>query len=331
MTPALSSSIERLETRRVFGIGYAEASAIDGLGTIDTGGVFIRLTRYGDANLDGTVGRTDFVALARNFNRTGMDWKHGDFNYDGNVNLHDLNRLAANFGLSAAGTQPTAGEWSALARAVGIQLGYEVSRSGTLTITGTPYVDEIIVDHPTFANVAAQFPDAPRVRRVVIDAGAGDDVVEMRVSLPGTIIGGKGDDHIQGGARAELISGGAGNDTVDAGSGDDTVEGMAGDDNLTGSAGADVLLGGDGADQLWGGSGADTIRGGAGNDLCAGHDGNDLLYGDAGRDGLDGGAGHDRFKSGGDGAVDLIHTGPAGERDRLLDHDADDVIRDAGG
>src|SRR4026208_2576539 len=100
MTPALSSSIERLETRRVFGIGYAEASAIDGLGTIDTGGVFIRLTRYGDANLDGTVGRTDFVALARNFNRTGMDWKHGDFNYDGNVNLQDFNRLAANFGLS---------------------------------------------------------------------------------------------------------------------------------------------------------------------------------------------------------------------------------------
>jgi hypothetical protein len=105
-----------------FGIGYAEASALASVppifGTVDATAVLVRYTRYGDANLDGTVNLADFNRLAANFGSTSGDWSQGDFNYDNNVNLADFNRLAANFGLSAAGPALTPDDWSALASAV---------------------------------------------------------------------------------------------------------------------------------------------------------------------------------------------------------------------
>jgi hypothetical protein len=105
------------------GVGYAEASALAAVpavfGTVDNSAVLLRLTRYGDANLDGQVNLQDFNRLASNFGATGSSvWTQGDFTYDGNVNLQDFNRLASNFGLSAAGPQVTPEDWSALASAV---------------------------------------------------------------------------------------------------------------------------------------------------------------------------------------------------------------------
>jgi hypothetical protein len=52
----------------------------------------------GDCNLDGTVSFADFLILAGNFGKTGMDWDQGDFNYDGTVNFSDFLVLAGNFG-----------------------------------------------------------------------------------------------------------------------------------------------------------------------------------------------------------------------------------------
>ena len=105
-----------------FGVGYAEASSLPSVpaifGTVDADTVLIRLTRYGDANLDGTVNLSDFNRLAANFGSTTGDWSQGDFNYDSNVNLSDFNRLAANFGLSAAGPTVTPEDWARLGAAV---------------------------------------------------------------------------------------------------------------------------------------------------------------------------------------------------------------------
>ncbi len=105
------------------GIGYAERSALSSVptifGTVDTDAVLVRYTRYGDADLNGTVNLIDFNALAANFNGTNKVWTQGDFNYDGNVNLLDFNRLAGNFNQVAAGeTDPTPTDWANLAAAV---------------------------------------------------------------------------------------------------------------------------------------------------------------------------------------------------------------------
>ena len=105
-----------------FGVGYAEAASLASVpaifGTVDADAILIRLTRYGDANLDGTVNLSDFNRLAANFGSTTGDWSQGDFNYDSNVNLSDFNRLAANFGLSAAGPTVTPEDWARLGAAV---------------------------------------------------------------------------------------------------------------------------------------------------------------------------------------------------------------------
>jgi hypothetical protein len=110
-------------TATTFGVGYGERSALANVpaifGTVDSDAVLLRLTRYGDANLDGNVNLQDFNALASNFGSTNGVWTQGDFTYDGNVNLQDFNRLAANFGLSA-GPDGVVGpeDWAALAAVV---------------------------------------------------------------------------------------------------------------------------------------------------------------------------------------------------------------------
>jgi hypothetical protein len=75
------------------------------LGYMNAGGgnFEIRFTFRGDANLDGSVNTTDFIALANNFNQTGRFWASGDFNFDGTVNALDFNAVATNFGLTLGG------------------------------------------------------------------------------------------------------------------------------------------------------------------------------------------------------------------------------------
>ena len=84
---------------------------------VDQSAVLVRFTRYGDANIDGTVNLADFNRLAANFG-TGTRWDQGDFDYNGLVNLADFNKLAANFGLSAAGPTVTPDDWARLGAAV---------------------------------------------------------------------------------------------------------------------------------------------------------------------------------------------------------------------
>ena len=72
------------------------------------------------------------------------------------------------------------------------------------------------------------------------------------------------------------------------GSGEDFLDGGAGNDTLWGDSGSDQLIGGDGLDQLLGGSGGDFLKGGAGNDTFWGDSGDDTLLGGDGNDYLDG-------------------------------------------
>ncbi|MFY3385578.1 calcium-binding protein, partial [Paracidovorax sp. MALMAid1276] len=76
------------------------------------------------------------------------------------------------------------------------------------------------------------------------------------------------------------LLGGAGNDTLQGQEGNDTLDGGEGSDYLYGGEGDDVLLGGAGNDYLYGDAGNDTLDGGVGNDYLAGGEGNNTyLFG----------------------------------------------------
>jgi hypothetical protein len=68
-------------------------------------GFFIRSTRIGDLNLDGTVTISDFIDLASYFNESGpsITWQEGDINHDNAVTIADFIALSANFGASYSG------------------------------------------------------------------------------------------------------------------------------------------------------------------------------------------------------------------------------------
>jgi hypothetical protein len=107
-----------------YAVGFGDAGDLGLVGgtfggeSVPGPAVLFRLTRFGDANLDGTVNLADFNRLAANFGATNSFWHRGDFNYDGNVNLSDFNLLAANFGQMATGTEVTPQDWANLAAAI---------------------------------------------------------------------------------------------------------------------------------------------------------------------------------------------------------------------
>ncbi|HRK31951.1 MAG TPA: hypothetical protein PLD59_12805 [Tepidisphaeraceae bacterium] len=102
-----------------FSVGVTD-QAIDARGDLH---VLVRLTRNGDANLDGAVNLNDFTALAAQFGSSGT-WDQGDFNYSGAVDLNDFTELAANFGLSAGdvarGAVPEPASFGVIALAAGL-------------------------------------------------------------------------------------------------------------------------------------------------------------------------------------------------------------------
>ena len=103
----------------------------------------------------------------------------------------------------------------------------------------------------------------------MVDAGAGNDTVNVSAMQDATIYGGIGDDSITGSPLADLIYGGSGNDTIVSLGGDDTVYGDEGDDTITGGTGNDNLFGGDGSDRfIWNnGDNSDVVEGDEGVDV----------------------------------------------------------------
>jgi Ca2+-binding RTX toxin-like protein len=143
-------------------------------------------------------------------------------------------------------------------------------RHGLLSIEGTTAADKITLrlkagDPGTLQvdvgdNGSADFEFArARVTAIVVDTGAGDDLVRIDESngtftdsIPTTLDGGPGDDTLSGGSGAERLVGGDGNDTVTGGKGNDLAFMGAGDD-------AFVWNPGDGSDTVEGQDGSDTM------------------------------------------------------------------------
>jgi Ca2+-binding RTX toxin-like protein len=169
------------------------------------------------------------------------------------------------------------------------------------------------------------------VQDLIDDLLAGGDPGGTPTGGDDTIIGGDGNDTIDGLGGDDVIYGGAGNDTLSGGDGDDKLYGDAGNDVLNGGAGNDILYGGKGADVLRGGDDNDQLFGQAGNDKLFGDAGNDTLVGGAGKDKLDGGAGDDSLTGGlgrdvlrgGSGADDFVFLSVKDSRGKAVD-----VIKD---
>lgn len=154
--------------------------------------------------------------------------------------------------------------------------------NGTLSVTGTPEADRFAVrlagGRISVDGVPGTFA-ASEVGRVVVNAGAGDDVISLAgLPVPAVIFGGDGNDALSGGTLKDWLYGNGGNDAIDGGAGDDIISGDLGNDGLSGGAGDDMIYGGAGDDALAGGAGSDYLSAGEGRDSLSGGDGTDSYF-----------------------------------------------------
>jgi hypothetical protein len=161
----------------------------------------------------------------------------------------------------------------------------------------------------------------PARGQFLVEAGAGDDLVQIVGSANAIVHGGAGNDTLQAQAESEL-DGGEGADVLQGDRASAsyvartaavtvTLDGVANDgalgehDNVaTGS-----VVGGDGGDALTGNGAANVLSGRAGDDFLAGEGGDDTIHADAGTDVVEAGAGDDRIE----GTIDDSVTCGAGD------------------
>lgn len=200
--------------------------------------------------------------------------------------------------------------------------------TGTATITLADSVRTVSIvagdgnDTVTLTDVNRTLPVA-----ITLDLGAGNDRFNGAGAklgvVPLQVLGGAGNDTLDGTTGTDIFDGGEGNDVINGGDGVDTLRGGVGDDTISGGVGDDSLLGDDGADSLNGDDGNDIVLGGTGNDILNGWFGNDTIKGENGNDTVFGAAGNDRIE-GGTGADSV--RGHAGF-DLILGGDGNDTLR----
>jgi hypothetical protein len=108
---------------------------------VDATTVLARVTRAGDANLDGKVDFGDLLRLARHYGgdvsaAAGGAWLSGDFTYDGVVNFSDLLVLAKNYG-AVAPADPAPGAGAAFEADVASAFAQVPEPSAGILIAGT--------------------------------------------------------------------------------------------------------------------------------------------------------------------------------------------------
>jgi len=129
--PGLSSSFAENDPTGLTAVGIADENdlgiyptdytiADGGTGTWmgqpinDTNNVLVRMTYYGDGNLDGVVNRFDVTALVEGYSGLAgyVGWSDGDYNYDGRIDRSDVSLLAESYIFQGAplGDAITAGQ-----------------------------------------------------------------------------------------------------------------------------------------------------------------------------------------------------------------------------
>lgn len=112
--------------------------------------------------------------------------------------------------------------------------------------------------------------DYAKIRKIIIDVGAGDDSVEIskKVAINAVVHGGPGSDGIITGSGNDSLYGDAGEDYLTGGAGDDFIDGGEGDDHLTAIGGNDAVWGNLGNDRITVASFGHRINGGPGRDTA---------------------------------------------------------------
>ena len=149
-----------------------------------------------------------------------------------------------------------------------------------------------------------------------LKGGDENDSVVSNSWLPAKLLGGSGDDTLDGGPGKDTLEGNDGNDTLLGGFAGDTLKGNSGNDTASFAAYTfPVALDADGvADDGVSGENAniatdvENLTGGSGDDTITGSSGANTLDGRGGRDNLRGAAGDDRLESR-DGSVDTVSCG----------------------
>jgi hypothetical protein len=115
--PGIMSSVAENDSNGLTAVGVADENDLDnvypgdytvaggGTGTWmgqpinDTNNVLVRMTYYGDGNLDGVVNRLDVTALSQGYSGLAgyVGWSDGDYNYDGQINKNDVSLLAQSY------------------------------------------------------------------------------------------------------------------------------------------------------------------------------------------------------------------------------------------
>ncbi|MEA2448236.1 MAG: hypothetical protein QOG63_168 [Thermoleophilaceae bacterium] len=174
---------------------------------------------------------------------------------------------------------------------------------------------------------------------VIVDAGIGDDDVQVDGPAFTSLFGGDGSDRLVGGGGADLLDGGSDNqsDVLDGRGGIDVVSysthfrgvavdlaagrgGVDGENDVL--AGIEGILGSRFADSLSGDEGPNTLAGGPGDDALLGAGGDDALIGGAGADQLFGGDGGDVISSSEAPArnrADVVGCGPGADLVRTVE------------
>ena len=194
-----------------------------------------------------------------------------------------------------------------------------VGADGTLNLSGSARNDFIrasttggIVGVENNATGPFSFT-ASTLKKIVANAGDGNDTVLLSGALPNSILnGGNGNDTLTGADGADTLNPGLGNDILKGGNNRDTVtyagrgsalllsidnvanDGQTGEfDNI--NTDIETVIGGNANDRITGSDATNALYGGPGNDVLIGKAGNDLLGGQDGNDTMDGGTGSDGF------------------------------------